>query len=65
MDDYWLCSDDKHMGGDLLIDCITLYGCLRGIIPWSTGDKDNLVTPSCNAHMGLACLLRRMTSLGR
>ena len=28
---------DIHMGSDFLIDCLTLYGCLCGILHWNLG----------------------------
>jgi hypothetical protein len=51
------------MGDDLLINCLTLYGCLCGILPWSIGDLhlDNFVTSSCSMHMEVSSLLRRTT----
>lgn len=54
-----------HMGGGLLIDCYTFYGCSCGIIPWSVGDLDNMKPFfTHHGHMESRLLAWLMNSLG-
>jgi hypothetical protein len=53
-----------HIGGGLLIGCLTLVGYLHGILPWSIGHLQTISKILHDDHMFIDFLLEMTLCIG-